>query len=212
MHRYRVISITLLVLLLLAAHAASAEKTIQFSWAVLMDTATGMQALDFSSPPSLKTGTTLQIYLEQNPGTYLYIYHIGSTGELSCIFPDDPRSYEKSPPSEASIRIPPDSARFELMPPGGQEKLYLLASPDRLLALEKKTSAFLEHPDDKELQAAVIRELKILRRTHSSLAQKTETSVPVAGTIRSRGGTDSLRAVSVTTEGFYSRILRINHE
>jgi hypothetical protein len=99
------------------------------------------------------------------------------------------------------------------MPPDGQEKLYLLASPARLTGLEKLTATFLENPDNTNHRADVIKELKLLRRRHSSLAQKTETSVPVAGTIRSRGArTGSFEATQVNADGFYSRILRLNHE
>jgi len=201
------------LLLTIFTHASHAKPTVQFSWAVLTDTATGLQPLDFSTPPKLKSGTTLQIYLEQKPGAFIYLYLIDSTGGLTFLFPGDTKHYSSSQPSDQIFRIPPDSARFELMPPAGQEKLYLLASPTRLNKLEKLTAAFMQQPDDTNRRADVIKELKLLRRQHSSLAQKTETSVPVAGTIRSRGtDDDSFKATQVNAEGLYSKILRINHD
>lgn len=190
-----------------------AEVPVQFSWAVLTDTETGLRPLDFSTTPVLKSGTTLQIYLEQKPGTFIYIYLVDSTGGLTFIFPGDPKHYNSTTPTDQILRIPPDTARFELMPPDGQEKLYLLASSTRLTKLESLTEKYQKKRDDKELRADVLKELKLLRRKHSSLAQKTETSVPVAGTIRTRGNdTGSFDAVQVNSEDFYSRILRINHE
>ncbi|HER63521.1 MAG TPA: DUF4384 domain-containing protein [Desulfobacteraceae bacterium] len=205
--------LTAFLFLMSAASGSNAESAVQFSWAVLTDTATGLRPLDFSAPPKLKTGTTLQIYIEQKPGAFIYLYLIDSTGGLTFVFPGDTEYYNSAKPSDRIFRIPPDTARFELMPPGGQEKLYLLASPARLTGLENLTAAFLGKPDDKDLRAGVIRELKLLRRRHSSLSQKTETSVPVAGTIRSRGGDDgSFEAIHVKADGFYSRILRIDHD
>ncbi|MCL7489072.1 MAG: DUF4384 domain-containing protein [Desulfobulbaceae bacterium] len=204
---------TLFFFLILSTGVSQAEPAVQFSWAVLADTATGLRPLDFSGSPELKTGTTLQIYLEQKPGAFIYLYLVDSSGDLTFIFPGDTEYYKATKPSERIFRIPPDTARFELMPPGGQEKLYLIASPARLTDLEYLTAAFLRKPDDKNLRAAVIKELKLLRRRHSSLSQKTETSVPVAGTIRSRGGDNgSFEATHVIADGFYSRILRIKHD
>ena len=206
---------TLVTTLFLIAFTLSshAEPLVQFSWAVLADTPTGLQPLDFSTTPKLKSGTTLQIYIEQKPGAFIYLYLVDSTGGLTFIFPGDTKYYNSVQPSDQVFRIPPDTARFELTPPDGQEKLYLLASPDRLTKLEKLTAAFLKQPDDTARRADVTKQLKLLRRQHSTLAQKTETSVPIAGTIRSRGAdTGSLEATQVNANGFYSKILRIDHD
>ena len=204
------ITISLLLILFSTSHA---EPAVQFSWAVLRDTATGLQPLDFSTTPKLKSGTTLQIYIEQKTGAFIYLYLLDSTNGLTFIFPNDIKYYNSGQPSDQVFRIPPDSARFELMPPDGQEKLYLLASPKRLTKLEELTAMFLKQPGNTGRRADVIKELKLLRRQHSTLRQKTETSVPIAGTIRSRGvNTGSFEATQVNANGFYSKILRIDHD
>ena len=190
-----------------------AETPVQFSWAVLTDTDKGLRPIDFSTPPTLANGMTIQFYIAQKPGTYIYIYLIDSADNLEFLFPGEINYYNSVAPAERIFRIPADTDRFELTPPGGQEKLYLLASSIRLVRLEKLTAAFLENPKDPVRKASVINELKKIRRRHSKLAQSTETSVPVAGTIRSRGVLfDSFEATKVNAPDFYSRILRINHE
>lgn len=200
------------VLFLTCTTFSWAGTPVEFSWAVLSDTATGAKPLDFSTIPKLKNGTTLQIYIEQKPGAFIYIYLIDSTGGLSFIFPNDLQVYS-STPGDQVVRIPPETARFELTPPNGQEKLYLLASPTRLRELEDLTTTFLKNESDTVARSAVIKELKLIHRKHSSLAQKTETSVPVAGTIRTRGAAEStFDAIHVKTDSLYSRILRINHD
>lgn len=200
------------MLIIFCAAVSHGEAEVQFSWAILTDTATGLKALDFSSTPKLKTGTTLQIYLEQKPGAFIYLYLEDAAGGVTFIYPGDAKHYDAEQPADQVIRIPPDSARFELQPPAGQEKLHLLASPVRLTKLEELTAAFMEKEEDVNRRAEVLRELKLLRKQGSSLSQNTEISVPVAGTIRSRGADGSFEAVQVNVKGFYSKILRIDHE
>ena len=190
-----------------------AETPVQFSWAVLTDTDKGLRPIDFSTPPTLSNGTTIQFYIEQKPGTYIYLYLIDSSNNLEFLFPGEVNYYNTVTPAERVFRIPADTDRFELTPPGGQEKLYLLASSSRLEQLEKLTADFLADPKNPARKAPVLNELKRIRRQHSKLAQSTETSVPVAGTIRSRGVLfDSFEATKVNAPEFYAKILRINHE
>jgi len=215
MHSSKLTFQFLVIVLLLTCMTtfSQAKSTVEFSWAVLTDTTTGVKPLNFSPTPKLKSGTTLQIYIEQKPGAFIYIYLTDSTGGLSFIFPGDPRHYDSTTPTERIVRIPPNTARFKIMPPDGQEKFYLLASPTKLAKLEQLTAAYMNNDDDTVLRANVIKELKLLHRKHSSLAQKTETSVPVAGTVRTRSASGrSFDAVQVKADGVYSRILRINHD
>jgi len=199
--------------LLLFTGPLAARAQVSFSWAVLTDTEKGLRTIDFSTAPKLANGTTLQIYLEQKAGTYLYLYLVDSSGGLDFLFPGEPDYYKAVEPTDRIYRIPADTDRFELTPPGGQEKIYLLASPSRLSDLENLTAKYLAKPNDSARRAAVIQELKRLRRQHSKLARTTETSVPVAGTVRSRGSLfDAFEVTKVNAPGFYSRILRLDHD
>lgn len=214
--RMRIYSSILLLLVsaffLTSTTITYAGTPVEFSWAVLSDTETGPKPLDFSSIPQLKNGTTLQIYIEQKPGAFIYIYLVDSIGGLSFIFPSDPQQYDAAVPGDQVVRIPPETARFELTPPNGQEKLYLLASPTRLTKLEQLTTTYLKNESDTIARSDVFKELKLIHRKHSALAQKTETSVPVAGTVATRGGASTFNAIHVKTDSLYSRILRINHD
>ena len=199
--------------MLLPSGPACAQAPVQFSWAVLTGTDGGLRPLDFATPPKLKNGATIQIYLEQKPGVYLYLYLIDSSGDVAFLFPGEKDFYSKVAPADRVFRLPADTDRFELTPPGGQEKLYLLAAANRLGRLEEVTAAFLAQPDDPLRKEEVAKELKRLRQEHSSLAKTTETSVPVAGTVRSRGVlSDSFEVTRVDAVDFYSRILRIDHD
>jgi len=190
-----------------------AEEPVHFAWAVLADMPAETRTLDFTVPLSLPEGTTLQIYIEQQSGSYIYLYLLSSSGQLYFLFPEQTDYYSAHPPMEKKFWIPAKSDHFELVPPGGQEKLYLMASGHRLENLEKLTEKYMENRDDPEKKAAVLQELKKIRRQYSTLAQTTETSVPVAGTVRTRGDQDySFEAIKVNATDFYSKVLRINHD
>lgn len=192
---------------------AAAQEQVQFSWALLVDRAAGQQqALDASMPISLASGSTLQVYIEQQPGTYVYLYLLDSAEELHFLFPEETNSYNSLPAKNKTYRIPPGTDRFTLVPPSGQEKLYLMASSTRLAKLEKLTAEYLAKPQATERKGAVIQEMKKIRRLHSRLAQITETSVPVAGTVRTRDLQGDLTATRVSAMDFYSKIIRLNHE
>jgi hypothetical protein len=210
---FSIFGLILLCGLLVTPCITSAQQQIQFSWAVLTDTPDGRKTLDASLPISLGNGATLQIYIEQQPGAYIYLYLLDSTDDLSLLFPDQADYYSSASPTAKKITIPAEPERFELVPPPGQEKLYLLASSARLMDLESLTKQYLENPDNPERKGAVLQELKKLRRMHSKLTQTTETSVPVAGTVRTRGENDNtFEAIKVNAVDFYSKTLRINHE
>ena len=163
-HKKAVFSaIILFVAVLFLSHLYAAEKPVQFSWAVLTDTPDGLRPVDFNTPVTLSSGTTIQIYLEQKPNTYIYLYLIDSQGNLNFLFPET-NFYDSVEPVDKIFRIPPEMERFVLTPPGGQEKFYLMASSSRLVDLEKLTAAFLKSPQNREQNAAVINEIKRIRR------------------------------------------------
>ncbi len=202
-----------LLVFLPCAICEAANRAVEFSWAVLQDTLDGQQAIDFLHPEPVRNRATLQIFLKQQPGVYIYLYLLDSSGELELLFPKEPTSYDETGPVEKTIRIPPGGKRFTLTPPAGQERLFLMAASMRLKRLEQLTKAYLNQPTDKKRGAAVIQEMKKLRHRYSKLTQTTETGVPIAGTVRSiqeRGA--AFTVTRVKAETFYSRILRIRHE
>ena len=192
------------------------NSTVSFSWALLVDGDHGQTSADIKSSLSIGEKSTLQFYFSREEGTFLYLFLLDSGGSLALIFPETPDHYATSPPNAGTFRVPPDPDRFSTAPPPGQERLYLLASSTRLTTLEELAGDHSREPDDPRLKAAILQEMKKLRRKHSTLSQSPEASVPVAGTIRTRSATpgtkDTFMVTKVSGVQFYSRTLRINHE
>lgn len=200
---------------LVAVPAGAEQQTVSFSWALLTDTENGPRELDTSVPVSLALGDTVQFYFDCRQGAYVYLFLEDAAGTLSLLHPKTALFYDNRPPKPESFRIPASPERFRLVPPAGQDRLHLLVSPLRLTKLEGLTAAFLAAPEETRRQAAVIQEIKRLKRRYSELAQPPETSIPVAGTIRTRGAeseTGGFSVVQVSEAVFYSRTIRINHQ
>ncbi|THB73139.1 MAG: DUF4384 domain-containing protein [Desulfobulbaceae bacterium] len=218
--RLQLIALLLICLFWTGIADLHADAPVEFKWALLMDTPTGLSAVDFSSTPEIAKGATLQLYLKPEPSTYLYLFLLDSSNVFTPIFPGSQNYYAHQDPGK-EIRIPAGENRFTIVPPPGQEKFYLLASPKRLVKLEKLIDDYLYQPDSINTQAELFKEVRLIRRAHSKFKQFTETGMPVSGTrreIRGQGATrgsgdrETFVATHVSAVGFYSRILRVNHE
>ncbi len=199
------------------AYLHAAEQA-RFKWALLYDTQEGMRAVDFNNPPVFKAHTTLQFFFHPDKTTYLYLLLLDSSRVFSPVFPVAMDYYDNFPPGEP-MRIPGGNGRFTILPPAGEESFYLLASPLRLTTIEELMEYCMLHPEDINRQAELFREVRLLRRKHSRLIQFTEKGVPISGTMsnlaKSRGGQEvgeTFAASEVEAGGFYSRIIRIEHD
>lgn len=212
-NRTFIYSLSLLICLVIVPCHVYAEQPIHFSWAVLTDTPDGQRAVDTSVPIVLENDSTLQVHIEQQPGVYIYLYLLDSTGELLFLYPQKTNHYLLNPPKADIVKVPAGSSRLTLVPPNGREKLYVLASASRLASLEELTEKYQGNPEDLSFRAAVIQEIKKIRRRYSKLTKTVETSVPIAGTIAMRGTKDTaIQVTQVNAIDFYSKILRIDHE
>lgn len=215
-YRYKVLLPTLLILLFLTSLCQAAQQ-VRFSWALLMDTENGLIPLDFATPPLVSENNTLQLYFHPDKKTYLYVFLLDSSNFFSPVYPDTKKHYDYNPPG-SPIRFPAGEDRFTTLPPAGQEKFYLIASPERLTKVEELLEECLDHPDNVDRQARLYQEVRTLRRLHSKLTQYTEKGMPVSGTMRSLNKTrgakvpDSFEAKHIVANGFYSKILRLDHE
>ena len=194
-----------------------AGDSVRFKWALLYDTEEGLKAVDFKDPPTFEAQTTLQFFFHPSQNTYLYLLLLDSSKVFSPVFPVARDYYDNFRPGEI-LRIPGGEGRFTVFPPAGQETFYLLASTERLSAIEELMEHCMLHPEDTEKQAALFQQVRLLRRKHSKLTQYTEKGVPISGTMsnltktRGTAPSETFAAAQVEADGFYSKIIRVQHE
>jgi hypothetical protein len=215
--RKEMIVVMLAVVIVFSLQLTQASDTIQFSWALLQDTGEGQTALEVNTVPNLPLTSTIQLYLHPESGTYLYVFLLDSSRFFLPLFPASSTYYKKNPPGDM-ILIPAGRDRFSIVPPAGQEKFYILASPHRLTNLEELIDECNRDPENLVKQGRLFKEVRLQRRKNSKYSQFTEKGTPVSGTRRdlngSRGASEKMKfiATKVVADGFYSKIIRIDHE
>lgn len=189
-------------------HAADVE----FRWMILSDTGDGMQSLDFSAMPVVRSDTPLQFYLEHLNNCYIYLYLLDSGGQLAALFPMARGYYNYGFPRGQKF-YPPGNRSFTFVPPGGIETFLLVASVQRPLHLEKLTDELLRNPRSTAQQQLLLSEIEAMLGDREERSKKAEKLVRVERRIKTADGITAtpFQAVEVDIATFYGRRLLIDH-
>lgn len=213
----KICSLTGLFICLISLSAFSDEE-ILFRWAFVKNNSMHQdQMLDFSSIPVVKSGDEMRIVLEPLSNAYIYLYLYDSSKNLSVIFPDNFSQFD-SKDYNGNVYYIPDQGWFSLVDPTGKEHFYMLASSLRQERLEQLTLAYKLNPNA-ETRAAVLSEIKSLRKKHSKLTAEAEVGLSIAGTIKTFRGpgqnastADTIKPTEVRAKRFYGKTIRLKHE
>lgn len=190
-----------------------AGDTLQFKWAFLLRDQDGnTKTVDFKDKVSTKKGDALRIYLEPVKNVYLYLYMFDSQKQLRCLFPSTPDCYDKGPESAVPHVLPAGEKWFIMDEQTGTERFFLLASSSRLTDIENLTKKMISSPNDAEVKAKLLDEIKTVRRVKGDFSTPVEKGVPIAGTVVAVTRGPTTGATLTEAAGFYSRTLRIEHE
>lgn len=195
------------------AAVADTQDCLKFKWAFLLQDQDGnTRAADFNDTVTVKQGDALQIYLEPETNTYVYLYMFDAQRQLRCLFPPMPELHEQTVMPTGPRLLPSVEKFFIMDEQAGTEKFYLLASTRRLLPLEDLTLKQSVQPDDDEVKAQLLDEIQSIRRDQARLTAPVEKGVPIAGTVVAVTRGPEIEATLTEASGFYARTLRIEHE
>jgi len=192
-----------------------ADSQIAFRWAFIHQSPNSEnEVIDFAERPTVNSGDKLQIYLRPESEVYLYLFLYDTHKDLYLLFPESPDYYTSTKLEEGDIYIPGKFDWFEWDDSRGTERIYLLASSERLTDIEEKTKRYMNSNQDAKLKSQLYDAIVEMLKEKSNLTTPTEKPVAIAGTIRTRGsGTDMAgNAILVEAESFYSKTLRLRHE
>ncbi len=210
--------LAIIIFFLLALPAYSVDEMV-FRWALIKhhDSAPD-QVVDFSETPVVRSGDEFRVFIEPLSGAHIYLYLYDSEKNLSLLFPADFSVFSSDEYNGQASYIPPPGNWFTIPNSTGTERFYLLASEQRLEALEQLTTDYYASPHA-ESRAALWTEIKSLRKKYSQLTAEAEVGVPIAGTIKSYGNitpdlpaNGPVRAVEVHAHQFYGKTIRLKHE
>ncbi|MBN1675594.1 MAG: DUF4384 domain-containing protein [Kiritimatiellae bacterium] len=188
---------------------------LRFKWAFLCRDRSGAQrVLDFSGPASVHSGDAVQVFVQPIENAYVYLFLFDSAKKLELVFPPDPDFYAESARMGGEYFVPARDESMVMDADRGLEMFYLLASSKRMTALERLAREYAAAPQNAELKAQLLEQIKAVRVAHSRLTSPAEKGVPIAGSVVTRGAdaAPSGQGILVEADGFYSKTLRLNHE
>jgi hypothetical protein len=168
---------------------------------------------------TLHTGDRLKFMIAHQTPCFIYLFHLSDANALTLLYP---RQFESTAiVTDAPAFVPPDSLWFALDEETGTEKFYLLASRQRLEAIEKlykRLSAAEAGHDRQAIVASITEAIKDLRRRHLRNTGPVERPIRLGGGFRGidedappRTADLSTIAVEIRAANFYSRTFTIDH-
>jgi len=185
---------------------------VELRWAILADSASGMNGLDFSDKPVVHSGTALQIYLEHLNNCHIYLYLLDSSNLLTPLYPEASGYYNYGFPRGPQF-IPPADQTFTFVPPAGIETFFLIGSVARQFQLEKLTEEFQKNPTSVEQQKLLLSHIESIIGNVEKNSISAESREKVERRIKTETGIEvqSFDAVEADISYLYGRKLLIDH-
>ena len=163
----------------------------------------------------LEAGTRLKFLVEPTSPATVYLLLLDTGDQLTELYRGTP-DFRANAQGEPTY-IPPGSQYFELDDAQGVDTFFLLASAQPLGELEGLLDrhAAGSAAEQAELVPAIISEIRKQHKAHREFSRPVEKPVLIGGQTRGDGGTladaiDRL-ALDVTSDGFYSKTITIEH-
>jgi hypothetical protein len=186
------------VLLLSLAPLVSAQSVPGVDWklAFVKWRATDIAALPFSRPVILSDGDKFQLFImDVKTPAYCYVIYDSTDGKLSPLLQSTLRPGE-------SILLPSESEAFQVSPPGGTEKIFVIVTAERQTRLER----LFKSPDDAQV---ILDEVVRIRQSTSTLAEAPEKPAPMGGV--TRGKDLAVQGSEYEGQLSYVKTIRIEH-
>jgi len=205
------------------AFSEEGEKKVSFRWAfgAMVGADNDRRLVAVTRDTVLKTGDQLKMLVELKERCFVYLFYHTGEGEVAMLFPYDLKQFDTNYQTLKKYYIPQGKRWFVLDEEIGLETFYLLASANRLVALE---SLYMEYigPDTKRkpgIAEKILKKIRQIKKKHRKFATSAERPIPIGGNVRgikTRPGEHSPDIDSIAAEGssthFYSRTFTIDHQ
>jgi Domain of unknown function (DUF4384) len=205
-----------------AESAVQQNANVQFQWAFgALKKANGSKFEAVTKDTDLKTGDQIKFFLNVNKNCFVYLIYRSSQGELSILFPQRFKLQSAEYTVAGNHYIPKNDQWFELDEHTGEERFYLIATVERLVALEALINDYESADTARKppLAKQILSEIRKLRKQHLKFKTYAERPVNIIGNLRgtekaeTAGAHDIAKfAVEISADTFYSRTFTIDHK
>ncbi len=198
------------------------EKKVSFRWAfgAMVGADNDRRLVAVTRDTVLKTGDQLKMLVELKERCFVYLIYNTEEGEVAMLFPYDLKQFDTNYQILKKYYIPQGNRWFELDEETGLETFYLLASANRLLALEGLYMEYIGADTKRKpgIAEEILKKIRQIKKKHRKFSTSAERPIPIGGSLRGiKTGSgarppdiDSI-AAEVSSTHFYSRTFTIDH-
>jgi hypothetical protein len=216
----RKMSTALALLFVVTAGLSAQGAKLSFTWAFVKRATDGSAVpINFSERVNVMAGDLFKIHIQPAASSYVYLILQNASDDVQLLFPGGFDLFEKASYAQTRYFIPDGDNWFTLDSAKGTERFYLVASAERLRALESLVLIHLKTTSNQKStvaarnasRQAVLDEIKRLIKEHSQLAVAAEKPVTIAGGTRGINEAVTKLATRIEAAGFYSKTFRLEH-
>jgi len=199
------------------------DKDVNFLWTfvLLKKKNQGSAFIAITRDTVLKSGDQLKMLVKLNKKCFVYVFFYSSQGDLYMLFPYNFSQFSNDYEVSKNYYIPQGNLVLELDENVGKEKIYLIASAQRIPELENLYSSYksIEKSDKPEFIKNIIHEIRQLRKRHKKFTAEAERPVAGIGALRThivREETEfsdlEKMAIEFTAKSFFVKTFTIEHK
>ena len=171
--------------------SAGSGAGIRYSWAMVASTGAHRQLSAITKDTELKSGDEIKMMVRLETNCHVYVLHQDSEGGFALLFPYSLAQIQTGElRTETNYFIPQGPSWFRLDEKAGWERIYVLASEQRLGALEQLCESYRRAVGEARSRLAeqLTREVRELRRNSRIGESPAERPARVGGTVRGKEG------------------------
>jgi len=200
------------------------DGNVQYNWAfVARAGSAGHRSIGIvARDTALKSGDQFKMFVSLSKPAYVYVVHKSSNNAISLLFPYGPEMFQKEYAVDKNYYIPKGRDWFVLDKNTGPETFYVLASSERLTALENLLVEYAQADSVKKTDVAsrVMNEIKETKKRFRTFVTLAERPISIAGNVRGETSKavdpDRIDIATLATEisanNFFSKTITIDHK
>jgi len=202
--------------------AQESPRPISFRWALVGKmSVNGKKAIiNIQRDTVLYTGDSFKMLIQPLSHCYIYVMFQDSRGGMTLLFPYSSQEIGTSVSTDVSYTMPRGRLWYSLDSNTGRETFYIIASGERLSALEKLLVSLKKQDEQtaKKVTQEVIQQINSYRKQYRKFTSMAEKPIAIAGNVRGIGDEKEVDrvdlsqfATEVEATGLYIRTITIEH-
>ncbi len=202
--------------------AQESSRPISFRWAVVGKTMVNgkKEIINIQRDTTLYTGDSFKMLVQPLSRCHVYVMFSDSRGGMTLLFPYSSQEIGTSVSTDVSYTMPRGRLWYSLDSNTGRETFYIVASGERLNALEKLLVGLKQQDEQtaKQVTQQVIQQINSYRKQYRKFTSLAEKPIAIAGNVRGIGDEKEVDrvdlsqfATEVEATGLYIRTITIEH-